>query len=422
MMPSIVRLSLLACAFAACTAADPVITPDDPDDPADPDAVPVGLDTVALTMQNPPAMVTCMAFVPGTNDLFLGTWAGTIHHVRLVGSPATKVDNVATFEVPQVHAQDDCGLISLAFAPDFATTRELFVGHCTSTTESAIRRVPLDAKLAPIPGADRDVFRAGDPAAVRAWHNVGSIGFEPDGTLWAFFGDKVIRPNGQTLDDALGALVRMVPTANGAVPAADNPFVGSADKSEYIYAWGLRSPWRGTLDAKGRWFVGDVGEATWEEVDMVMAAEDNFGWGDVEGPCELGAACEGLTDPLIAWHRGEDDPRLLDDPDAEPVAQRVAWVGPSYDAHRGDGPDRYAGLLDDRILYGDLCLGFLRGVVVDDDGVVTDDRHLAHLAGSTAMAVGPDGFMYAATFGKCMNVGPEHTMKLLRLVPRYEDE
>lgn len=411
------RLVLLALALAACDPSNsPPHEPNDPNDPNDP-RDPVGLDTVALTMKNPPAMVTCMAFVPGTKDLFLGTWGGTVHQVRLVGDPAKSVENIATFEVPEVHAHHDCGLISLAFAPDFADEPQLFVGHCTSNTESAIRRLPLDANLKPISGADRDVFRVGDSAAERAWHNVGSIGFEPDGTLWAFFGDKVIRKNGQSLDDELGALVRLVPTDTGAVPAADNPFFGSGDKSEYIYAWGLRSPWRGTLDAKGRWFVGDVGEATWEEVNVISSAGDNFGWGDVEGPCK--SNCDGLIDPLVAWDRSEDHPLILDDPEAEPVTTRVVWVGPSYDAHRGDQPDRYDGLLDDRILYGDMCLGFLRGVVVDDDGVKTDDRHLAHLAGSTAMAVGPDGFVYAATFGKCMNVGPEHKMKLLRLIPEY---
>ncbi len=376
------------------------------------------LTTEALTLTDPPTDVTAMEFLPGRTDLFVGTRAGTIHHLRLDPDDPSAVTRIGTFEVPLVHLELDCGLISLAFAPDFETHPALYVGQCTSKTESAIRRLPLDpVTFTPVAGADVDVFRAGDPSAPRPWHNIGSIGFEPDGTLWALFGDKAVRANGQALDNPLGSLVRLRPNAEGAgaTPAPDNPFVGDATKSPYIYASGLRSPWRGTRDANGRWFIGDVGEDKWEEVNAVTYAGQNFGWGNHEGPCEVG--CQTLpdyADPTVAWDRSDASPFVLEDPLAEPSPGRVVWVGPSYDEAT---EDRYGGLLNDRILYGDLCVGFMRGLVLGEDGALVDDRAVGHLHGATAMALGPDGYLYAATFGKCSTASAPMPTTLLRLVP-----
>lgn len=380
---------------------------DDP--PASPQA-PLALTTEALTLADPPADVTAMEFIPGRAELFMATRAGVVHHLRLEAGHATQVGR---FEVPQVHVELDCGLISMAFAPDFDTAPALYVGQCTSKTESAIRRLPLDRDtLTPVVG-DVDVFRAGDPAAPRPWHNVGAIGFEPDGTLWALFGDKSVRKNGQALDNPLGALVRMVPnsTGAGATPAPDNPWVATSGRDPYLYAVGLRSPWRGTRDADGRWFIGDVGENTYEEVNVVTGPGQNFGWGEHEGPCKVGCDSS-YVDPAIVWDRSDASPFVLDDPDAEPSPARVVWVGPSYDER---SVDRYGGLLDGRILYGDLCVGFMRGVVYGDE--VVDDRPLGHLPGATAMALGPDGYLYAATFGRCETTGTPQPTTLLRVVP-----
>ena len=374
-------------------------------------APPVALTTEPLTLDDPPTDVTAMEFIPGRAEVFMATRAGVVHHLRIEEGGATRVQR---FEVPLVHIELDCGLISMAFAPDFAAKPALYVGQCTSKTESAIRRLPLDPEtLTPVVGADVDVFRAGDPAAPRPWHNVGAIGFEPDGTLWALFGDKSVRKNGQALDNPLGALVRMVPEPDeaGATPAPDNPWVATSGRNPYLYAVGLRSPWRGTRDSDGRWFIGDVGENTFEEIDVVTAPGQNFGWSEHEGPCK--ADCDPqFTDPAIAWDRSDAAPFVLDDPEAEPSASRVVWVGPSYDDTR---IDRYGGLLDGRILYGDLCVGFMRGVVFGD--AVVDDRPLGHLPGATAMALGPDGYLYAATFGRCETSGAPQPTTLLRLIP-----
>src|SRR5690606_5471629 len=98
----------------------------------------------------------------------------------------------------------------------------------------------------------------------------------------------------------LGSLVRVVPSEGGGftVPG-DNPFAGEAGKSGAVWAYGLRSPWRATLDARGRYWIGDVGEATHEEVTLVRGPGENLGWPSIEGPC--GDDCGDTTPPLVSW-------------------------------------------------------------------------------------------------------------------------
>src|SRR4029453_17251906 len=66
-------------------------------------------------------------------------------------------------------------------------------------------------------------------------------------------------------------------------PAADNPF-RSEGGNPYIWAYGFRNPWRFNIQpGTGNLFVGDVGKARHEEVDIAIRG-GNFGWPVGEGP------------------------------------------------------------------------------------------------------------------------------------------
>ena len=70
----------------------------------------------------------------------------------------------------------------------------------------------------------------------------------------------------------------------------DNPFVGDANARGEIYAYGLRNPWRCSLDrgdrdtghGAGRLFCGDVGQDEFEEIDIIEKG-GNYGWRGFEG-------------------------------------------------------------------------------------------------------------------------------------------
>ena len=113
-----------------------------------------------------------------------------------------------------------------------------------------------------------------------------------DGVLWALFGEKNLPDEAQDVSNALGSLVRLVPSrtpgVGGYVAAPDNPFAldGDPGTSDVVAAYGLRSPWKGTRDARGNLFIGDVGASLFEEVNVlppVRVGTPSFGWPAIEG-------------------------------------------------------------------------------------------------------------------------------------------
>jgi len=127
--------------------------------------------------------------------------------------------------------------------------------------------------------------------------------------------------NGQNTTTFLGKILRIDVDNAGEGMAygipADNPFVGQEGILPEIYALGLRNPWRISFDTGGdfRLFVSDVGQNSWEEVDIVTSG-GNYGWHvregthcfDVKNPNESPASCpdksatgETLIDPIIEY-------------------------------------------------------------------------------------------------------------------------
>jgi glucose/arabinose dehydrogenase len=281
-------------------------------------------------------------------------------------------------------------------------------------------RLDLNDALDVVEGSEVSVQRVGSSSATRPWHNVGSIGFEPGGVMWALFGEKVQGKPAQDLSGNLGKLLRFVPSREpglgGSEAATDNPLLDDAKAAPEVYALGLRSPFRGTRDSRGFYWVGDVGSDFFEEVNVVRRPLDNFGWPDQEGPC---AECGETTAPAFYWpHRGTPD-YVADDPEVETTVARVAIAGPEIVEH---DPDRYGGRLAGSVLFGDYCAGFLRQGRVDDDGVPTLDAPLGHLNNAAAFRQHTDGYVYALTFGRCqtdvMNKADEAFSRLYRMVAK----
>jgi glucose/arabinose dehydrogenase len=221
----------------------------------------------------------------------------------------------------RIDAEGEQGLLSIAFAPDYATSGR-FYAYFTNR-DGNIRIVERRRSEADPDDADPSGRRVLAVVKQTANHNGGMMQFGPDGYLYASIGDGGADPptvpvgrHGQTLGDLFGTIIRIDPRADApyGIPPG-NPFVSVEGARPEIVAYGLRNPWRFSIDAKTKtMLIADVGEGAREEVDRLPLDRLglNFGW-----PCKEGAivppkvdipeSCRDarLTAPLFEYPHGE---------------------------------------------------------------------------------------------------------------------
>ena len=200
-------------------------------------------------------------------------------------------------------------------------------------------------------------------------HNGGQLALGPDGFLYVGVGDGGGSGdpggNGQDTGELLGKILRIDPSApNGGTPyavPASNPFVAGGGAPE-IFLYGVRNPWRFSFDrSTGDLWVADVGQNEIEELNRLPAATGaglgvNLGWNWREGDRAFrdGDPPDGLVDPVHVY-----------DHDGGNCSVTGGYV------YRGENVPALQGVY----LYGDYCVGEIRGLLVRD-GVVVDERSL----------------------------------------------
>ncbi len=223
--------------------------------------------------------------------------------------------------------ESERGLLSIAFAPDFAQSRRFyayFTGRAPfvpTTGDIAIVRM-VTASPDSAPGAPELLLSI--PHGAQGNHNGGQVQFGPDRFLYAGTGDGGAgndpAGNGQNLDSRtpatvggvnhdplLAKLLRLdVSGASGYTSPPGNAF-GPASKAPEIFAYGLRNPYRFSFDRlTGDLLIGDVGQNEREETDLLPAgrpAGTNFGWRTWEGTRATSAANDrtGFTFPALEY-------------------------------------------------------------------------------------------------------------------------
>ena len=244
---------------------------------------------------------------PGdTSRLFVVQKTGQIHIINL---PSGTVNPTLFLDIQDrlTLQGNEQGLLGLAFDPDYSTNGRFYVNYTApggafgaGITRISRFNLTADPNVAD-PASERIVLAFDQP---QTNHNGGWIGFSPrtgdDHNLYIATGDGGnandqgpghIEPggNGQSTETLLGKMLRIHIEDNGTytIPT-NNPFFGSGTDREEIFCYGLRNPFRCSFDRQtGDLWIGDVGQAAREEVDLQPASNpgggENYGWRVREG-------------------------------------------------------------------------------------------------------------------------------------------
>ncbi len=240
---------------------------------------------------------------PGSNRLFiLQTLGGGGGPGRLLA--AQDEQNAAETET----LLDIDGLaVGLAFHPDYEHNGYLFIG--LNGPEKGPKKTSQVVRYT----VDRQAPHRIDPQSkqlIIEWpsdgHNGDDLAFGNDGFLYVSSGDGTSDSDGnltgQTLDDLLGAVLRIDvdhpdPGRNYGVPK-DNPFVDRPGARPELWAYGLRNPWRLSYDKEsGQLWVGNNGQDLWEQVYLIRKGA-NYGWSLTEGSHIFQAQRKAGPDPI----------------------------------------------------------------------------------------------------------------------------
>ncbi|HEX8802968.1 MAG TPA: PQQ-dependent sugar dehydrogenase, partial [Acidimicrobiales bacterium] len=296
---------------------------------------------------------TSLVARPDSPLLYVAERAGRVVPVTVEGSGA---DRTYTAGDPIVDISDDVvadverGLLDIEFSSDGGT---LYLSYSLAPDgDTQIDAYTMDGDAVDTASV-RPIFSLEQPFAN---HNGGDIEFGPDGYLYVALGDggDAGDPDqrAQNTDELLGKILRIDPSAPAGDQAygipSDNPFADGSGGRPEIWLYGVRNPWRIAFDADtDDLWVADVGQNTWEEVDLLPADDGagkgaNLGWDRMEGshPFESDEPAEDTVLPVFEYSHDEG-------------CSITGGV-----VYRGDAIPE----LDGAYLFGDYCNGVLRAV------------------------------------------------------------
>lgn len=343
--------------------------------------VPVGFTetTVASGFSAP----TAFAIHPD-GRIFVCQQGGALRIVKnnvLLATPFTTVTTTSTGER---------GLLGVAFDPDYATNRYVYVYYTATspTTHNRVSRFTADSANEDIavPGSELILMDLENLSATN--HNGGAIHFGPDGKLYIAVGDNANTSNPQSLSNRLGKILRI--NTDGTFPI-DNPttfpgIVGSpTGVNQSIWAVGFRNPFTFAFQpGTGLMYINDVGQVTTEEVNNGIAGL-NYGWPACEGTFTAGSQSTPCGNPNYS------DP-VYQFSSASPASECTVIGAAFYNPTTTVFPAQYVG----KYFFADYCAGWIKYVDPLNPSSMGNASNFASglQFGTVDIQVSDDGSMY----------------------------
>lgn len=319
-------------------------------------SVPIRVEVVARGLEVPWGI----AWLPG-GDLLFTERPGRVRRLRADGT--LEPTPIAT--VPALSSGEG-GLLGLAVAPDFATSRTFFL-YVTTDAEGRNRN-RVERWVLPVDGSAARLERVIlDDIPSARFHDGGRLRFGPDGFLYVATGDAGDPERSRDLSTPAGKLLRV--TRDGAAPE-DNPHAGSP-----VYLSGLRNlqgfDWLpdGTLVVADHGPSGELGRRAHDEVSLARAGDD-LGWPQQDACSPV----EGTVLPLLAFET------------AAPPGGLAVYTGSSISEWNGS------------VIVATLGSRHLHRVQLANGALTKHEVYLQDQFGRLREAVmGPDGHLYLTT-------------------------
>ncbi len=285
------------------------------------------------------------------------------------------------------------GLLDIAPAPDFETSRLLYMTLAEQRKEgsvTALGRGTLSPDETMVEGFEI-LWRADPPFTVDA-HYGSRLVFDREGDLFVSTGDRqsdYTRPRAGQLDSAYGKIVRLTGDGN---PAPGNPFEKDSSALAEIWSLGHRNVQGLALHPQtGNLWAGEMGPRGGDEINLIRPGLD-YGWPAISYGLEYSGSsigpgltqAEGLEQPVYYW---------------DPV------LAPS-------GMDFYSGKAipewTNNLFIGGLAGSHISRLILEDGRVTGEERLLANEGQRFRdIADGGDGSLYAVTdAGRLYRIGP----------------
>lgn len=180
-----------------------------------------------------------------------------------------------TFTIPDIIARGEGGLLGMAFHPDFTKNGYLYVVYNYHLQgdyrEKLVRYTYARNTLSDPKILLEGIKAAGIHNGARIW-----VTREESPKIFLTTGDAANQSLPQQTKTINGKVLRL--NADGTIPA-DNPFPNNP-----VWSYGHRNQ-QGLVMANNILYASEHGAVTEDEVNIIEKAR-NYGWPEVEGPCE----------------------------------------------------------------------------------------------------------------------------------------
>ncbi len=230
---------------------------------------------------------------------------GTLRIASTDGSLSNKIDGF-----PEVDDRNQGGLMDVAPALDFSTSRMLYFTLAERTPEGSLTAVGkgrLSDDETTIENFEI-IYRA-IPYYNNSMHFGSRLLFDGNGHLFVSTGersDRATRPNAQTLDNGHGKVLHI--TTDGQ-PVPGNPFIGSEGALPEIYSYGHRNAQGLDIHpVTGELWLNEMGPRGGDELNLIKPGL-NYGWPTITYGIEYSGEIigngitqrEGLEQPVYYW-------------------------------------------------------------------------------------------------------------------------